>query len=164
VAADTAYTAGIRDAYFGELAAERVYRELAQRAAEPLQQEKFAAIADLEQRTARALAPLARRLQIAIADADIESRAAERLTALGALSFDAFITQAAERWPTYITSFVQLAGLAPREDADALQLLVSHERALVRFVELEREQPGGRQSLQPLKAWLALMPRSPAAT
>lgn len=154
------YAPGIRDAFFGELAAERLYRALAGRSADPLQRAKFNAIADIEQRTAQTLAPVARRLGIDIPEADIEARARERLLLLGPLSFDAFIAQAAQHWPPYIALFEQLARLAPKADADAMQLLVAHERALVRFVQIECDRPGARQSLEPLKAFLALMPRT----
>lgn len=153
------YAAGIRDAYFGELAAERLYRLLSQRSPDGLQQEKFAAIADIEQRTAAALAPVARRLGISMTEAELEARARERLATLEALSFEAFIAQAAEHWPPYIALFEGVARQAPGADADAMQLLVAHERALVRFVELEQAHPHARRSLEPLKAFLALMPR-----
>jgi hypothetical protein len=149
------YTAGISNAYLGELAAAKLYRALALRSSDPLQREKFDAVADIEDATARTLAPVARRLGIEVLARDIEARARERFALLGEMSFATFIEQASVRWPPFITLFENIANMAPPEDSSVMEVLVAHERALVRFVEIERAAPGSRESLEPLKSMLA---------
>jgi hypothetical protein len=157
------YREAIQAAYFGERGAERVYRLLSEGCEEPTQREKFKVIADIEQLTANTLAPLARRLGVVDDEVLLAAHVAQRLAELQPLSWTAFIQQAARKWPPYVGEFEALAAQAPPGDADAMQLLVAHERALVRFVEIEIHSPGSAKSLQPLKSLLALMPRVASA-
>ncbi len=149
------YTAGVRRAYVGELAAARVYRALAERSGDAGERAKLAAIADVESRTAHVLEPVARRLGIVCEAREIDERVQHRVEELGALSWPQFIEQALEAWPPYLDEFAALAQNAPATDAHALEWLVAHERALVEFLHIERAQPATRAALAPLEALLA---------
>jgi hypothetical protein len=151
------YASGLRSAYFGEVVAERVYRELSRRAPETHQQTKLGLVADVERLTARALTPAVRRLGLKIEQSDIDTRVSERLTELGSLGWRDFVAQASVKWPPYIGQFLQLAALAPKEDTDAMRVLVAHERALVHFIELEKSDSTSMRSAEPLTALLALL-------
>lgn len=149
------YTAGVRRAYIGELAASRVYRMLAERSGRAEERAKLAAIADVEVCTARALEPVARRLGIACDGREIDDVVQRRVEELSALSWSQFIEQALQAWPPYVDEFKALADNAPATDAQALDWLVAHERALVEFLHIEQLHPATRASLAPLEALLA---------
>lgn len=156
------YTAGVRRAYVGELAAARVYRVLAERSGDAGERAKLTAIAEIETCTARVLEPVARRLGITFDEREIDDIAPCRVAVLGALSWPQFIEQALEAWPPYVDEFAALARRAPAMDAPALEWLAAHERALVEFLHIERLHPATRASLAPLEAFLARAPSTGA--
>lgn len=149
------YRDGIAQAYEGELAAERLYRELSRRCEHPEYRAKLAAIADVERCTYTALEPLAAQLRIHPVEATLQAGAERRLPELQHLSWEVFILQAVDEWPPYIVEFTALRQAAPPEHAAVLDLLVKHEQVLVEFVHLERDQPGSSRGLRLLQEFIA---------
>jgi hypothetical protein len=148
------YHDGIRAAYQGELAGERLYRELANRFPSDDRHAKFRAIADVEWLTHSRLKPIAERLGVGSGETDwlptVERRAAE----LGSLSWREFIDKALRDWPPYIERFAALKPLAPPGDEASIQFLIDHEVALVEFARLEQATPGAEDSLRVLQTFL----------
>ena len=155
------YCEGIRRAYRGELIGEWVYRILADRCPHIDQKNKLRAIAAVERLTAQRLQSIAERLGINPSAPDWQCAAKCRADDLGSLSWPAFLQRARLQWPPYIAKFAQLGQLAPSSDQNSIQLLVDHELALVRFVELKRRNPGTADSLGVLTAFLADKPILP---
>jgi hypothetical protein len=132
------YRDQISAAYQGELVGEYLYRGLAERAANPDQKAKLAAIANVERLTHGRLRPIAERLGITATEAEWRPVVERRAKELGSMSWPHFIEEAVRDWPPYIARFEALLVLAPAGDATSIQLLVDHEVALVEFVRLEK--------------------------
>jgi hypothetical protein len=148
------YRDGIESAYVGELVGEQLYRALARRAAEPGQQAKLNAIADVEYLTHRRLKPIADRLQIEPVEVLWRAVVERRTRELAALTWSDFIAQALEKWPPYIAQFEAVASMAPPSDAAVLHWLVEHEVVLVTFARAENDAAGNDASLAILHAFL----------
>ncbi len=149
------YRDGIQSAYVGELVGEHLYRALAGLSVDPGRRAKLSAIADVERLTHHRLQPIADRLQIEPAREQWQAVVERRTRELARLTWSDFIAQALEKWPPYITRFEELALMAPPSDAVPLDLLVEHERALVRFARAENDAMGAEVSLGVLEAFLA---------
>ena len=145
MAVDT-YRDAIQSAYVGEIVGEHLYRALARRCADPGQQSKFNAIADVERLTHQRLQPIADRLQIEPVEAQWQAVVDRRTLEIAALAWADFIAQALEKWPPYIAQFESLAAMAPQSDTAVLKLLVDHEVALVRFARAENDSTGNDSS------------------
>jgi hypothetical protein len=150
----TAYRDRILSAYRGELVAESVYRELANRSTVDDQKLKLRAIADIEGHTAGRLEPIAERLGIQVSDAERLRVAERRVSELESLSWPDFIEKALRDWPPYIARFEAVKRLAPAGDLVRIQWLVDHEVALVAFAQIEHEAMGSHESYDKLHAFL----------
>ncbi|HTV95216.1 MAG TPA: amidohydrolase family protein [Steroidobacteraceae bacterium] len=148
------YRDGLTAAYQGELIGEALYRELSRRAADRDQQIKLRAIAEVERATHRRLRPIADRLLIGAAEADCQPIVERRAQQIARLGWPEFIDMALRDWPPYIERFEALRALAPAGDAAAVQWLVDHEVALVKFASVEKDAMGSDASLQVLQAFL----------
>ncbi len=162
-AGDVAYRDGIRSAYEGELIGERLYRTLAMCRSDLDQRAKLDAIADVERLTNGRLKPIAERLGIAPADAEIQAIVRRRVAELSTLGWSDFIARANRDWPPYIARFEELQPLAPSDDGPAIRSLIDHELALVEFARveqsaLERSAVGAEASLRVLQAFLLATP------
>lgn len=150
----TNYPDGILQAYKGELIGESVYRQLAMQCADPVQQAKLAAIADVERLTHERLKPIALRLAIELADTDWLPVVERRVKELAPLAWPEFIDKASCDWPPYIARFEALKPLAPTCDHATIQMLIDHEVALVEFVREEQTGGGAASSMRPLHVYL----------
>lgn len=125
------YSAGLRDAYLGELAGAAFAETFAAGNRSAAERESCTLIARIEAMTARALAPLLdtppTRDELDRARRDGEAIAA-RLDGWAGL-----IDYAAHGLDGYVDRFRQLRDAAPAHDRPALDLLVDHEVALRDF-------------------------------
>jgi hypothetical protein len=148
------YTDGLRQAYEGELAGERLYRLLSTRCSEKAPRSSLAAIADVERCTHTVLAPIALRLQIHPVEAELWSRVERRVLQLEKLSWPEFIEKSLVEWPPYIAEFEALELMAPPGDGPSLAFVVKHERVLVEFARLEHDDPGSAPALDLLESFV----------
>jgi hypothetical protein len=151
---EEAYRTSVRSAYEGEIVGERLYRALSAEDTDGDRRHKLLTISRVEAVTHQRLQPVAARLGIEPAEASIESSVQHRLAQLRQLSWETLIAKAVAEWPAYLGRFEMLRRSAASADAAALQSLVDHEYALVRFALLEYDSPGSDRSLRPLLASL----------
>lgn len=147
---DETYRAEIRAAYEGELGGEITSAALIDiLRVDDARKAKLDLLRRLEARVGSALAPIVARLGAAPADrAALAARARDRACTVG--SWEDLIAQFGPRLDCYVERFEALHAAARPGDADALALLVAHERALIAFGRLERagDEAGALACLQ----------------
>jgi hypothetical protein len=148
------YAADVRRAYEGEIAGELVYRTLAIQCADADQRRKLNAIADLEAKTSCRLRPVAERLGVECRTREVFAESEARARQLAQLTWSALMLKATLEWPPYIAQFEKLASQAPSGDREAIDFLVSHERALVHFANLEHANESADKSMQLIRKLL----------
>jgi hypothetical protein len=149
------YAADVRRAYEGEIGGELVYRTLAIQCGDADRRQKMNAIADLEAKTSARLRPIADRLGIVCRMGDVFVKAEARARQLDLLSWPALMLKATVDWPPYVVRFEDLASRAPAGDRHAIDFLLSHEKALVHFANLEHAKQSAEESMRLIRALLS---------
>ncbi|MCX8508558.1 MAG: hypothetical protein ORN49_06740 [Rhodobacteraceae bacterium] len=147
------YAAALRTAYEEEVSGESYFARLAEfhpgRAAEALR-----LMARMERVTAAAVKPAIRRHAIPCTDPDqLRSEGRAEADRMAGWSWDRLVRDMRDNFAPYVTEFERLAARAPDADKPATRLLVDHERAIIRFAELDAA--GDLESHTPLLAYLA---------
>ena len=150
----TAYIAGIKAAYEGELYGEAWFAAMAREASAPDRQRKLATMARLEAQTAMRMLPLVRRLGITGIDEAAQREKGIRLAQQHVgQSWPVFIAWFIDEIGRFVTRYDELERNSAREDAAILADLARHERALLEFARLEAQGMPDR-SLEPVLALL----------
>jgi hypothetical protein len=150
------YVEAFRQAFEGEMIGERLYRKLAMECSDADHRSKLSAISEVEASTHVRLKHIADRLQIEASETTINRTVERRITELRRLSWGEFIQQAVLEWPPYLARFEELRQSAAPGDAQSLQVLEDHERALIQFANLEHR--GSQDSLAALSTYLHGLP------
>lgn len=149
------YIRGVYEAWKGEVFGETFFTELAKLDKKTPMEIKWRTLAALERVTARVLLPLVRRYGLPL-------RPPEESKTRGEQQAKRFSTMLREEFMAYFEPYLEeavakyqtLRDDAPSEDATAMQFLVDHEEALLRFVQIERSETG-EDSLQEVKDVIA---------
>jgi hypothetical protein len=150
----TAYIAGVKAAYEGELYGEAWFGAMAREASAPDRQRKLATMARLEAQTAMRMLPLVQRLGITGIDEAAQREKGIRLAQQHVgQSWPAFIAWFIDEIGRFVTRYDELARNSAPEDAAILAGLARHERALLEFARLEAQGKPDR-SLEPVLALL----------
>lgn len=136
------YRRRIAEAYLGEFQGIALFTELGNRLGSDAEKRaKLAVLVNLERRTAQELAPLVARYGLGPFDyADAEK--VGRHWALRAGTWDSMIKMLLTDLPPYVAEYAALLDSATAADRPMLEYLAAHERALLRFAQLEADGRG----------------------
>ena len=146
------YKSGVYEAWVGEIFGESFFAELAGRCPGSPLEAKWTLLAELERVTGQQLEPLVRRHGYDLDPPDDAKQRgvtnAEEFCKIPHLEFMAQIEPYLE---DVVAKYQVLRDTAPPEDAVAMQFLVDHEAALLRFVQLEQSE-SAQDSTQAVKS------------
>ena len=137
------YERSVHAAWVGELQGKAFFDALA-RAASGEEREKWQTLAELERVTGERLATLLRARNV---DLSPPEGAGELLAAAERYAEQSFADAVSTMRPVLIAAierFESLFSQAPEAERETMQFLVDHERALLRFVDLEVSGEGDR--------------------
>lgn len=136
-----AYQAGIYEAWVGEIFGERLFVELAGHCAGTPLAAKWALLAELERVTGQQLEPLVRHYGFDLEPPnDAKLRGVTDAEAFSKMPHLEFMAEIEPYLEEVVAKYQRLRDAAPPEDASAMQFLVDHEVALLRFVQRERSE------------------------
>jgi dimethylamine/trimethylamine dehydrogenase len=136
--------------YEDEISGEAYFYALADHFAE---RDKIILLAKTERVAAQAIEPLLEKYGLVPRDeSDLKSEERSYLELHQSYSWKEFMTYIVERYPAYLDEFNALEQMAPYEDLDALDILTTHEVAVIDFAE--KELAGDPDSLAPLIQYL----------
>lgn len=159
----TAYIRGVYEAWKGEVFGEAFFSELAQIDQKTPKETKWRTLSELERVTGEVLAPLVRRYGISLRPPEEEkTRGEEQAKGFSAMPYQEFMAGMEPYLEEAVARYQALRDEAPSQDALAMQFLVDHEQALLRFAQIERRETG-EDSLAAVKEVIARAPdaRSP---
>jgi hypothetical protein len=146
------YEEGLRISYEEEVAGEAYFAELAGKH----QAENRCALlllAEMEQVTARMIAPLLLRHGIAVAeDAELRAQGVAEARAKSSTAWPDLIARMAGTYQCFVDEFIAIEAMAPPEDVPTLGVLVAHEQAMLSFAIMH--QRGDSDCLAPLTSFL----------
>lgn len=152
------YEAGVYEAWVGEIFGESLFAELAGHCAGTPLEAKWTLLAELERVTGRQLEPLLRRYGYElIPPDDAKQRGVSNAREFCKIPHLEFMAQIEPYLEEVISKYQTLRDVAPLEDASAMQFLVDHEAALLRFVQLELGE-SGQDSTQAAKSLIETAP------
>jgi len=138
----TEYLRRIAEAYRGEFQGIARFTELANRlGGDAEKRAKLASLVNLERCTAEELSPLVTRYGLGPFDYAAEEKIG-RHWALKAETWDAMIEMLLTERPSYVAAYEALRDSATAADRPILEYLAAHERALLRFAQLEAQGRG----------------------
>ncbi len=147
------YDVGLRISYEEEIAGEAYFAALAEYQL-PANRRALLLLAEMERVTARTIAPLLLRHGIATADdAGLRAQGAAEALDRSAIDWPDLIAGMVATYQCFVDEFIAIKAMAPREDRDALEVLVAHEQAMLSFAVMH--QRGDSHCLQPLTSFLA---------
>jgi predicted GNAT superfamily acetyltransferase len=145
---DGAYRQAIEAAYLGEFQGIALFTELGNRLGSDADSHaKLAALVALERRTAEHLSPLVARYGLGPFDYALAEKVG-RDWALRAVSWDGMIQMLLTDLPPYVAIYDALLDAAVASDRPMLEYLAAHERALLRFAQLEADGRGAESLIE----------------
>lgn len=137
------YKAAIFNSWAGEIYGETLFAELARLSSDASNAEAWQLMAELEQVTGERIAPLVIKYGYDVTPPEAEHergrRSAAEFSNMPHLEFTAMMKP---YLTDVVASYQALRDQAPKEDVDAVQFLVDHEAALLRFAELDGGDAG----------------------
>jgi hypothetical protein len=154
-------------AYEEELMGEILFADIATKLADPGQAQKMQLMSQVERHTADAVRPLLQRHGLTPRTDEELHRLVLSATSQDPLDWQEWMERALEggdgpSLQEYVDEFLELEALGPAEDQEILEFFTEHERALLRFMQLELEQggTGARRSEAELVLFLQSDPQS----
>ena len=154
-------------AYEEELMGEILFADIATKLADPGQAQKMQLMSQVERHTADAVRPLLQRHGLTPRTDEELHRLVLSATSQDPLDWQERMERALEggdgpSLQEYVDEFLELEALGPAEDQEILEFFTEHERALLRFMQLELEQggTGARRSEAELVLFLQSDPQS----
>lgn len=147
------YEAGVHAAWVGELQGEAFFNALAEAEAGD-RREKWLTLATLEQVTGERMAAVLRERGVHPKAPEESSQLLDAAAQYAKMPFSQAVAAMRPILVDAIGRFEALLAQAPQAEREAMQFLVDHERALLRFVDLEAEGAGG-ESLQAIRGLIA---------
>jgi hypothetical protein len=158
---ERSYPACLRELYESEILGERVFQLLVDHARSPREAYHLGSLLQLETETKARLRPLLAHYGIAMAEA-MDLSAFDQIAELfNAVTWEEFMAANVATVEEFIGTFEAIVALGPDSDRDILQSMVTHERAILRWLKME--QAGDRLgSLDDVVAQL-VFPLAPVA-
>lgn len=154
-------------AYEEELMGEILFADIATKLADPGQAQKMHLMSQVERHTADAVRPLLQRHGLTPRTDEELHRLVLSATSQDPPDWQEWMERALEggdgpSLQEYVDEFLELEALGPAEDQEILEFFTEHERALLRFMQLELEQggTGARRSEAELVLFLQSDPQS----
>lgn len=133
------YEAGVHAAWVGEIVGESLFEELASRATGTPLEQKWRLLAKLEQLMGRRLEPLLARYECDLTPtSEAKEQGVATAKAFASLAHKDFMEALEPYIEDALRRYRALSLTSPSDDAEAMELLVAHEAALLRFVQKER--------------------------
>ncbi len=149
------YIRGVYEAWKGEVFGEVFFTELAQQDKQASMEPKWKTLADLERVTRGVLLPLVHRYGLPMRPPEeSKTRGEQEAKRFSTMPHEEFMAYLEPYLAEVVAKYQTLRDDAPSEDAIAMQFLVDHEEALLRFVQIERGETG-EDSLQEVKDVIA---------
>lgn len=131
------YPECVLDLYRSEVFGERISLAMLPWAKSDAERYKLATIAQLETETKARLRPFLMKHGLSIEEEDVSAQVAGLMPILTAGSWRDFMQGMGQDLSNFVARFEEIEQLGPPEDREVLHSMVVHERALIRFTEME---------------------------
>ncbi len=129
---------GVIELYQGEILGEVLFEDMLQYFDEPHHKYKIASLLQLESETKARLRPLVLRLGIDPAELEESHHAGHQFAAsLKGLNWAETMEKLRDGVQPYVDRYTEIVAISPPEHQAVAASMVSHERSLIRFAELE---------------------------
>ena len=132
-----AYPECINELYESEVLGEAVFVALYNAAKSDEHKYKFGTMAQLESETKARLRPLLAKHAFKFIEQVNADLVAQIAQSYGSISWKQFMEEQHEIVVTFVKRFEEIERIAPAEDMSVVRSMVLHERAILRFIELE---------------------------